>query len=261
MPGKGIFGNATRAELFGIIGLCVVLVAFNMATAMLYPNIWCDEAMYSDPAINLATGKGFNSGSWYAQTSDRFYAGNTPLHPLVLSVWVRAFGFSPLSVRTINYLYLASGTFCLWWYSVRTGFITKFKWHALMVVLLATGSSISFSYRSARPDMIGFFLMALGLCATTIPSAVWRNGVLFALGILLPWAGLQLCPLLLIFALIVFAVWGWRRAFPLGVAGVGAGVGLLALYWYYTSHGVWIEFMASVAPHAAGRATALRGLK
>jgi hypothetical protein len=242
-------------EWVAVIGLLILLFVLNLATATRYPNVWCDEVMYTDPGAHLALGKGFVSTAWYAQTSDRFWAGNTPLHPFLLSVWIRVFGFSALTVRSLNYVWFLLAVFFLWLFCVRTQFVPKTGARLLLIILLAMDSAVSFSYRAARPDMLGFLLVTLLMCAATLRSVPVRYVCLVILGALLPWEGLQLLPPFALMAGIVLVFWGWRKAWPFIVAGFAAGLSLLGLAWFYISHGVWKEFVASIAPHTTAHST------
>lgn len=245
-------GRGSRGECLLVSGLLAAVFILNLATSLAYPKVWQDEVMYSDPSANWASGKGFTSSAWYVQTSDKFWAANAPLHEIILGGWIRVFGFSPLAVRSINYVWFVLGTFLVWRFCVRARWIENTPLRLLLVFLLACGSAVSFSYRSGRPDMIGYFFCTAALAATTIQSNFKRYLVLFCLGIFFPWAGMQLLPLLLIATGLALAFWGWRGAMNGVCTGLGAGVGLLGLYWFYQSHGVWQDFVESVRLHATG---------
>jgi hypothetical protein len=234
-----------------VILLSAVLLA-NLTTAMRYPTVWQDEVMCTDPAANLVLGKGFTSTAWYDQTGDKFWAGNAALHEIILSGWIRIFGFSPLAVRSINYVWFVLGIFLVWRFCVRLPCIQSTRWRLLLIVLLASNSAVSFSYRSGRSDMVGFFLSALALYAATIPKSNVRYLCLLGIGILFPWAGLQLLPMLVIAAVLLLVFWGVRAALNCVSIGMGAVIGLLGLYWFYQSHGVWNDFVASITRHTVG---------
>ncbi len=254
-----MFEPKNRRETILVLGLLLIVLLVNLATALRYPAVWMDEAMYTDPAANLVMGNGFTSTAWYDQTSDRFWAGNTPLHELILSGWIKFFGFSPLSVRAINYIWLVLGAFLVWRFCVHFRYVEKTALRLLLIVLLATGSAVSFSYRSGRPDMIGFFLVTLALFMTVVQKNSVRHLCLFSIGILFPWAGLQLLPFLAIATVLVLVFWGIRAALNGVSIGLGAGIGLLMLYFFYQSHHVWHDFVASVTRHTTGSASAAYG--
>ena len=241
-----------RVEMLAVFSLLAAILILNLITATRFPVVWTDEAMYTDPAANLALGKGFTSSAWYDQTSERFWAANVPLHEIVLSGWIRLFGFSATAVRAINYVWFGLGTFLVWLACARSGWIKNSRLRLLSLVLLACSSSVSFSYRSGRPDMICYFLFAAALCAASIRLAGLRYGLLLGLGFLFPWAGMQILPLLVIATGLILVFWGWRAALNGIVAGLGAGLGLLGLYVFYQNHGVWQDFVASIARHQSG---------
>ena len=60
---------------------------------------WTDDIMYMDAGINLASGHGWNSTLWPSQSYKDFYWGNNILFPLSLSLWIKAFGFTFITVK------------------------------------------------------------------------------------------------------------------------------------------------------------------
>ena len=251
-PAETATGRPPRREVLAVFSLLAAIFILNLITATRFPVVWIDEVMYTDPAANLALGKGFTSTAWYDQASERFWADNVPLHEIVLSGWIRLFGFSATAVRAINYFWFGLGTFLVWLACTRFGWIKNSRLRLVSLVLLAFGSSISFSYRSGRSDMICYFLCAAALCATSIRPAGRRYGLLLGLGFLFPWAGMQVLPLLVIITGLILVFWGWRAAANGIVAGLGAGLGLLGLCVFYQSHGAWGSFVASMVLNQSG---------
>lgn len=248
-----IIKQADRLEVISVCVLLLAILIFNLVTAMVYPAVWLDEVAYSDPAANFILGRGFTSTAWFMQAPDQFWAGNTPLHQLLLIEWLRIFGFSPLAVRSINYVWFVLGTYFIWRFCVRSQLIPQTRWRLLMIALLACESAISFSYRSGRPDMIGYCLCAGTLLATTVSSIRVRGGILLALGFLFPWAGLQLLLFLVLATGLVLIFFGWRNALNGICIGIGAALGLAGLYLFYRSHGVWNAFVSSVKLCSSGQ--------
>ena len=246
-------GKAGRKETTLVILLLLAILVLNLVTGMRYPSVWSDEVMYSDPAINFVLGKGFTSTAWFVQNGDQFWAGNTPLHALALIEWIRLFGLSPLAVRSLDYFWFIAGTYFVWRYCVRAQLVKQTGLRLLLIALLACGSAVSFSYRSGRPDMIGFCLCAAALLTTTISSRPIRYSLLLLLGFLFPWAGMQLLPYLVLLTGLILIFFGWRPVVDCICAGIGAAIGLIGLYIFYRSHGVWNSFVASVKLHASGK--------
>src|SRR5450759_560822 len=92
MEHSGAGGRLTASgvstfEVIIIIAVCGLVLVANVATSMLYPVVWMDEVMFSDPAVRLAIGKGFTSTFWPMRSADALFIGYVPLYPLILSVW------------------------------------------------------------------------------------------------------------------------------------------------------------------------------
>ena len=89
----------------------------NLVTAERSPVVWQDEVALVDPAVNLSQGNGFTSTAWW-QTSDRFFASNAPLYPMLLYPWISLFGVNATAVRSLNYV-LILGVIAVLWLGLR----------------------------------------------------------------------------------------------------------------------------------------------
>jgi hypothetical protein len=153
----------------------------------------------------------------------------------------------------MDYFWFIAGTFFVWRFCIRAQLVKRTGLRLLLIALLACGSAVSFSYRSGRPDMIGYCLCAAALSATTISSRPVRWCLLLLLGFLFPWAGMQLLPFLVLATGLALIFSGRRAALDGVCAGIGSAIGLAGLYIFYRSHGVWDKFVASVRLHASGK--------
>lgn len=221
----------------------------NLLTAARYPFVWIDEVMYSDPAVNLYLGNGFTSSAWYAQPANEFWAGNVPLHSMLLYLWIKIFGFSITAVRSINFVYLAASALLLWRACLRMNLVASSRLRLALLVLMAGGYSMIFSYRSGRPDCLALLLICGAIYVYS--RECWRQRIFggMALGWLMPWAGLQLLPLLAVGGILLWLYLGRAVVRELLATAAGAALGGVSLYWFYVSHGVWQRFLASVRQH------------
>ena len=226
-----------------------MLAAFtiaNLLTATRSPTVWRDEVLYADPGVNLATGRGFTSTAWQFQPSNETFISNMPGHPLLLAGWVKLFGLSPLSVRALDFFLAAAAVALLYAAILR---LTKER-NALVAALFAAGMmggyGIAFSYRSARPDMIGLVLLAAILLCATGPSTWFRYATLLGLGALLPLCGLQLVPYFCAIA-VGALIADHKQSLP-KVLAVGGGIGLGLAGWvaFLFSNGLWDRFVSAV---------------
>lgn len=241
--------GAWRCELLCLIAGVVLFVLINGFTADKTPAPWCDEVMYLDPAVNLYQGHGFTSGAWYAQDMDKFWAGNVPLYQFVLLGWLKFFGFGITSVRSFHYVMFGLATFVGWWAIRRLGLVSSPRYRLLFCLVLLLCSSSAFVYRSARPESLVLLISAFALFAFSIRARGLRLFLLALSGGLLLWSGLQMG----VYLFLLGGIWwlnGVRR-FRLEVAilcaGSVAAMGLL--YLFYTNHGVWGDFVASIRYH------------
>ena len=226
-------------NFFVLLGL---FFAVNLLTLTRFPSVWVDEIQFADPAIRLASGLGFTSTAWFGQNSHQFFAGNVPLYSGLLGGWLSLVGPGLVAGRIFN-LILFAGILALVWRFLRlTELVTSPGWRLVVLVLLATGHAMTFSYRSGRYDVLGMLLAAI--CMNLwIEKRLWT--LLALAGLFLPAAGLQLLPSTLLACTILVVLGGVpavkRSAALLG----GCGAGVLALKLLYGHFNAWEDFQRS----------------
>jgi MFS family permease len=236
----------TRKESLLVMGLLVAFLGLNLLTASRSPTVWQDEVMFADPAINLVLHGKWSSTAWGNQSSSDFWAGNAPLYPALLSVWLRVFGISITAVRSPNFALTALAAGLLWLWAKRTALIPSSGARFILCLLLLTGQGITFSYRSGRYDALGFLLFAVALLAFTTPHRTLRLAILAAVGCLLPWSGLQLLPYAAILAALSLVLFDRQFLAECVSLGVGSLLGGLLLFSFLQFKGVWHAFRQSV---------------
>ena len=223
-----------------------VLLAVNVLTMELYPSVWMDEVAYTQPAANAYLGMGFTSTAWSYQLKDAFWAANVPLHPLLLYVWFKVFGFGICQTRLFGYVLwsLAVFFFCL---AVRRfGWVTKPKALSLLAVLSFLGQGVIFAYRSARYEPLAVLLVSLCLLAFSIRPALWRHlAILLVCSFFLP-ACLALGPFCVVMSVLLLLTSRGKLFTELVMVGAGMVAGLAALFLFYNQFGVWDDFLRAV---------------
>lgn len=232
----------------------------NLLTSDLYPTCWCDEPMFSDPAIHFAQGKGFVSTAWW-QPKEVTWSGNVPLYDGALSLWVKLFGVGLVRVRAFNYLAMTL-TIPLFWAGVkRLGCVRSAAARLGMVFTIFLSYSFLFAFRSARPDCLGILICAWALWSWTAPDRKVKYGCLFLAGCLLPASGLQLIGFFGLAGALAMLLEGKRAVAPLLAAGGGIVAGGLILFgYYYFNHldGVLVTIRETRQAHDAAVAAAAR---
>ena len=99
-----------------------------------------------------------------------------------------------------------------------------------------------FSYRSGRYDVTGMLLAAAAL-------NLWDKGglPLFAIGLLIPAAGLQLIPSTLVLCTLATLIYGRPALHRAATLVAGTAAGAAGLWAFYSSHDVWQAFRASTS--------------
>lgn len=240
-----------RREELLVIGFFLVFLVLNLVTGSRSPTVWTDEVCYADPSINLVESGAFTSTAWEVQSSSEHWAGNVPLYQLLLAGWLHLFGTSITAVRSLNYVLVLFATGLLWLVGRRTGWISNPATRLVFVIMVLSGYGVSFAYRSGRPDMLGFFLVSVGVFACTLSEDRYRHWAVLMIGALLPISGLQFLPYIgLLCGLGLFWVPSW-----LGTLSIASGFGTIfgggALAAYYRYRGVWDDFLQAITRHTA----------
>ncbi len=247
--GRLTASGVSTSEVIIVIAVCGLVLLANVATSMLYPVLWMDEVMFSDPAVRLAIGKGFTSTFWPMRSADALFVGYVPLYPLVLSVWFRIGRIAPEWERTLNYCLITLTALAGWWTAVRAKLFGSAIQRVLLVCLILFGYGISFSYRSRGADTLMTFLVVIVVLASTIERPVPRRVALVMLSALLPLAGLPLLLLgaALLFLLAVFAPKTYRL--DLFAVLIGLGLGVITLLGFYYAVGALGDVFDSTRGH------------
>jgi hypothetical protein len=238
-------------EIIIVIAVCGLVLLANRATSMLYPVLWMDEVMFSDPAVRLAIGKGFTSTFWPMRSADALFIGYVPLYPLVLSVWFRIGHVAPEWERTLNYCLITLTALAGWWAIVRAKLFESGIQRVLLVCLILFGYGITFSYRSRGADTLMAFLVVIVFLASTIARPGPRRIALVLLSALLPFAGL---PLLLLGAALLFLLAVFCRAkyrLDLFAVLIGLGLGVITLLGFYYAVGALDDVVNSTRGHVS----------
>src|SRR5690349_7014889 len=110
-------------DLRGAFLLILAFLIFNLVSYNYYPAVWCDEAFYSEPAVNFSQTGSFHTYVSYVQPSGTFSVANTPGYFLAQGPWIKIFGGSLLAIRSFNYVLMASATAFLCLAMHRFGFV------------------------------------------------------------------------------------------------------------------------------------------
>lgn len=214
-----------------VLALILALVGLNLLTIAWFPIVWGDEVMFAEPAWNLASTGYMNSRAWFYQDAHEWWAGNAPLHSLLLAVWLKLVGLGLLQVRAFGLLEFALSVACLLWACTALGARPGAQRQALFVLLAFMCYGLAFNYRSGRYDPTGILLLCIVCLAWARGAGGWgRAGVAgLVAAFLIPAAGVHAAVFLGVL-LLVLAVLGEKAWWP-GLAGIGLASVLGALVW------------------------------
>ncbi len=166
--------------------ILLVFVFINVFTADRYPFPFFDEAFYTDPAVNYLTGHGFTANV-PGENAPVFYFYSGPAHPALLIPWLKVFGISIRSVRSINFAYMAMTALLIWSAAKRTGLVLSPRWRLLLVSMLICDYSIICSYRCGRYDCLGMLVLAFACWSFSLKPGPLRITALAIAGAASPW--------------------------------------------------------------------------
>jgi hypothetical protein len=230
-----------RQELLGVLAMLAVFVF----TAILfnYEQLpWGDEVLTVEPSFNQALGYGFTSYVYDTQTSDTFYAGNVPLFPYLMSIWLRVAGVSLATAHILNYLLTAAAVFLLWLGVRRGDVVLGSEWRLLLTFCLLSSAAVAYAAFNLRYDAWAIFLFACAFNAFVFPGKLAKVGQ-FAFGFLMPLSAVHLLPVaaLLSVTLSVYRLISWTKLWRVFVGGI---LGEAALIGLFVHEGVWSNFIA-----------------
>jgi len=166
-------------------------LGFNLCTYNDYPNVWCDEVWFSEPAVNLIQHGNFTTTTWQFQPANTFPTVNCPLYSMTLVPWLKLTGtqsaFSAFLELLLNVCGRLPGLAYLW----RFDLVKISALRLFMVAILHLGYGISFAYRCSRPDILGLVSLALLALSFQFQGRSIRQGCLFILAAMAVWVGLQ----------------------------------------------------------------------
>jgi hypothetical protein len=217
----------------------------NVFTAERYPYPFFDEVIYTDPAVNYVTGHGFTAAV-PGEDSPVFYFYNGPAHSALLIPWLKIFGISMRSVRSINFVYMALTVLLIWSAVKRIGLVLSTRWRFLLISMLMCDYSIICSYRCGRYDCLGMLIVAFAFWSFSLRSTPLRLTALAIAGAASPWVGLQLLPLEAILGITILAFTLLRYWREIGVFAVGIVAGTFGLVRFLARHDVLEYFLKFV---------------
>ncbi len=240
---------SAATELAWLLGGLILFFLLNFATAEKNPTVWCDEVMYTDPAVNLFQGHGFTSGAWFLQTNDKFWAGNVPCYQIVLYGWLKLFGFSLPAVRSVHYVLFAAAILVAWLAIRRLNLIASPAHRLVFCLITALCTASLFAYRFVRPESLGILFVAFALLAASLRPRPLALSMLAVSGMLLTATGLQLTAYVCLMSGLLWLC--GPRQFRLETVALCAGCALggLGLYLFYKYHGVWNDFVVCIRHH------------
>jgi hypothetical protein len=218
--------------------LLIAFVVLNITISERSWNVWLDEVMFTDPAANLLLGNGFTSSAWFFQTKHEFWAGNAPLYAIVLFHWMKLFGFSPVAVRSLNYVLMGIAVLTLWMSAYRLDLIRSSAYRLALIAMLLLSEGVSLNYLGGRYDCLGILLFACMLLTFSVSSLWMRCALLLCISIFIPIAGIHLLPYAIVLGLLLFVFTKWTYIKEFISAGIGLTLGVLFLYLLYLTNGV-----------------------
>jgi hypothetical protein len=221
----------------------VFFVLLNFFTLSWTPLPWVDEAMFADTPVNFLESAQWKTTAWNAGAngSEPVSTAN-PLFQVLMVVWMKIFGFSLESCRSLN-IFLA---FCL--SGMLVCFLRKRKilneWTSLLLFLtLFWGAeSFSWSYRNGRLDILNIICSFWFI--TSFFRYIERQGkaiFLFLSAVFVFLSGLQAAPFIVACLIWLFFIHKPERrrilvSGGLFVAGVAAGFFALMLPYALNGH-------------------------
>ena len=202
-------------EVWVVSLFLLAFLIFNLLTATSYPFPHLDEVVQAEPAINYIHGQGFGI------RFDEILA----MYSFLLVPWMKLFGCSLQSLRSADMVSMTAALLVLWSAVKRLNIIPLAFWRVFLLILLATEYGMIVVYRNGRYDGFGALLMTVVFWVMSIQGKRTRLFCLFAVCLLLPWAGLQYMPVLFTAGVFLFLIFRWRFWMEIAVSFLASALG------------------------------------
>lgn len=242
--------SSAPGEGLKITLLLAVYALLSFLSLRWFP-VFVDEPGYTDPAASLFLGQGFTSGAWYAQGYEGFWAGNVPLHQACLYLWMKAFGFSQVSVRSINILFVMLGMLLLWVGVRKLNILQTPAARMATVALVLCSHAGAIWVNIGRPDAICLALAGILVFAFSLERKAWRLALASFVGLAAPWAGIPLVLVIGFAGMSLLVLFRKRFASEVICLATGGFIGMASLLAMYQSQGVLQAFLQSLLPHSS----------
>ena len=217
----------------------------NLATCGDYPQVWCDEIWFSEPAINLVQSGSFTTMVWPYQPIHTFPTVNCPIYSMAIAPWLYLTGTNLVAIRSFNYALIAVAALLLWVACWRFDLVRRPLHRLLFVVLLHLAYGMCYSYRCSRPDILGLVCLSGLLLSLQFKRQLLRALCLAGLSGLAVCIGLQVG---LFAGLALFLGWLILRQVTLRelvVSGLSMVAAVGGLILFFAWKGVLSPFLAS----------------
>jgi len=237
-----MFLNLNRDSIVLIVLLAIFLLV-NVATATLYPEPYTDEIFYTDPAINLARGDGFTSAAWPSQSKDEFWSSNSPLYPILMAAWIKAFGSELIVTRVFAYILAVMSSIFLWIGLKNYNLVRSERLRNTCIIFFLMLFPVAYAYRSGRLDVLSLLLATSTFAAASLHSSKLRDALLIFSSLLTPWAFLSLVFCILTVLCVGLLFFGRKILRDAALIIFGISLGVILLLGFYLLNGSLERFL------------------
>lgn len=214
-----------------------------------------DEVYYIEPGVNMALGRGFVSGFTYTVNPDQTWGCSNPGMPLLYGCWFSVAGFGLFQSKLLSILLHLSGVAVIvHWAKSRLSLSSAGL--ALIFAALLAPRTMTWVVAGCRTDVFAALLFGLFLHVNfpprygTRPKQLWLSALLGGLSVAI---GLHFTGFFALAFATIICFRACKSTFLNALLyGVGAGVGLLAMYLGYRNMGIWSSFLESRLWHYQG---------
>jgi hypothetical protein len=225
------------------LGACAFVWLQAKTTMCVAP--WLDEVAQVDAGVNLYLGNGWTNTAWSSLSERTFWAGNNPLYPFLVYLWVSALGFSAVTVRCLNFLLALAITYLVVDATRRANLLHSPWSRMLLASLLLCNATMTFVYRSGRADLVSLLVVTILFRLYLFVQQPARRWWLLCLcGMLLLPSGLQTIPYAALLLCLDYYVRRRLRIQDIAAVGLGTALGGLVLAAIFLSRHALYDYCA-----------------
>jgi hypothetical protein len=237
---------APSSTLFPLLTIAAI-TAFMAFIGLRVHYVWIDEVAYAEAAIHYVKDGSYTSAAYYTSHADETHVSPSPAHSFLLIAWLKLFGVSQTSVRTLPLFLAVLAAIIFWRACLRANLFHSQTAGVILVSVTLLSYGFSFSYASGRPESVSVLALSSMFYLATLPPSRLTTGAFFLLAVLAPFMQWALVIYTFILGAVLLLFVRDRTLHPVLLTGGGMVLGFVLQVAIYKMAGLWEAWISLVS--------------